>query len=267
MESFWSLELVRPYLEAGVPVLMDRPGGYSLRRIRRLVELAARHGSPLMVTDNHEHHAEVDLMVSAAAGLGRLLGVAADCMNDRQVSHFSMHCIHGWYMLFPVLAGKVRRVRTFVASEAAFAPLTLMECENEDGSRFPAVLHRQEPPHRGWFKLLGEHGVHQGTILPPPSYRAGARRRPAGSGELESQKRLLTDFSLPPLIRFEEMIETRKMPQSGERIIEKTRVFLAMFKSLREGGTQVEVGRLEEDWTAPNPYPGFFPEGYFPAVV
>ena len=74
---------------------------------------------------------------------------------------------------------------------------------------------------------------------------------------------MLTDFSTPVMTRFERMIETRRMPQSYEQIVEKVQVFLASFRSLLEGGRAVDVASLDPLWTAPNPYPGYFAEGYF----
>ena len=265
MGAFWSLELVRPYIEAGIPIYMDRPGAYSLTRIRELTELAARHNCPLMVTNNHENNHIVDLLAAAARDLDPLMGVMADSLSDRERRYFPWHCIHGWYMLYPVLAGKVRRVRTYVAAEAPFSPMSIMDCQNADGSRFTAVLARQASVHRGWVKLLGRAASYEGTVLPPFSYRQRNKRGRAAHADDtgEWNNYLLTDFSLPVITKFEAMIRTRRMPQTAAQIAEKVQVFLAMYKSLVENGAEVELARLPEDWTAPNPFPGYFPDGYF----
>lgn len=264
--SFWAFELVRPYLEARIPVYIDRPGAYSVLQLRKLVELAAKHDCPLMVSNNHENNRTVDLLVERARALGPLTGLFADSLTDRTMLHFSMHCIHGWFMLYPVLAGMVRRVRTHLASEGFPSPVTLMECENPDRSAFMAVLERHRSVHRGYVKIFGREGCCEGTVYPPATYKL---RQPLARDQLandtaEAWNYLLTDFSLPVMTKFERMIETRRMPQTYDQIREKVQVFLASFRSLLEAGKAVEVASLDPHWTAPNPYPGYFPDGYFP---
>jgi len=110
------------------------------------------------------------------------------------------------------------------------------------------------------------NSCYQGTVLPRGSYRRGkAAESDVGIRQIERQITQM-DFFLPAVLKFEEMIKTRKMPQTYDQIVEKTQVFLAMFQSLMEGGREIEVAWLDEDWTAPNPFPGFFPDGYFPKV-
>jgi len=263
--SFWASELVRPYVEAKMPVYIDRPGAYSLARIRSLTDLAAKHDCPLMVSNNHENSGTVDLLKARVDALGPLTGMFADSLTDREMRFFSMHCIHGWFMIYPLLVGKVRRVRTFMADDSYPSPLSLMECENSDGSRFAAVLMRHRNVHRGYVKLFGRDASYEGTVYPPAHYQL---KRTLSKQELvrdakESWQYLLTNFSLPAMSKFELAIETRRMPQTYAQIVEKVQVFLAMHKSLLDGGAAVDLDRLDPQWTSPNPYPGYFPDGYF----
>lgn len=264
--SFWASELVQPYLEAGTPVYIDRPGAYSLEGIRRLTETAEKHNCPLMVSNNHENTRVVELLQARAKQLSPLTGFLADSLTDRQMLYFSMHCIHGWFMIYPILAGMVRTARTFLASDDFSSPVTLFECENPDRSRFTAVLQRHRSLHRGFVKMFGRSGAHEGTVLEPADYsleRSLNREQLVGDTQ-RWRDYLLTDFSLPVMRKFEAMIESRKMPQSYEQINEKVQVFLASFRSLLEDGRTIEVASLDPKWTAPNPYAGYFPEGYFP---
>lgn len=263
--SFWAFELVRPYLEARIPVYIDRPGAYSLAGIRRLTELAASNNCVLLVSNNHENNETVDLLKARSEALGPLTGLLADSLTDRELRLFSMHCIHGWYMLYPLLAGKVRRVRTFNAVESNAAPLSLMECENADRSTFTAALIRQRNIHRGYVKLFGREESYEGTVYPPPHYQLKQRlsKQELARDTKEAWQYLLTNFSLPAMSKFELAIETGRTPQTYAQIIEKVQVFLAMYKSLLEGGAAVELDRLDAEWTAPNPHPGYFPDRYF----
>jgi CheY-like chemotaxis protein len=264
--SFWASELVRPYMDAGIPVYIDRPGAYSVARIRDLTARAAKHDCPLMITNNHENTRAVELLQMRARRLSPLTGLIADSLTDRQMLYFSMHCIHGWYMLYPLLAGMVKATRTYLASDDFASPVTLFECENPDGSPFTAILQRHRVVHRGYVKLFGKSASLEGTLYEPADYslEQALNREQLVRDTQQAKDYLLTDFSLPVIRKLEVMIETRKMPQTYEQINEKVQVFLASFRSLLEDGRRVEVASLDPSWTAPNPYPDYFPENFFP---
>ena len=46
----WHHKLARPYIEAGIPVYLSRPFAFSLRDIDDILELAAKHNTPIMAT-------------------------------------------------------------------------------------------------------------------------------------------------------------------------------------------------------------------------
>jgi len=271
--SYWSYELTRPYLESGAVVFVDRPGAYSVARARRMLEAAARHKAVVYWGNLHECHPSVLLMAGRARHLAPLAGVVADCLTDPEPRFYSLHCVHGIYMLYPLLEGMVRRVRTFYADEPSFSPVTLLECENADKSAFVAALHRQgidnvahegmkrvnQPReralHRGWLKIFGRHAAGEESVRPPASYgQNDSIRLPAD---------VSVYFSLPALAAFERTLATHTLLQSEEQLLGKLRVFLASWKSLLEGGSTVEVAGLRDDWSGPNPYPDYFGSGYF----
>jgi len=60
------------------------------------------------------------------------------------------------------------------------------------------------------------------------------------------------------------MVETRKMPQTHEFILDKTRTFLTGFYSHCEmNGRMVTCADLPEDWRAPEREPGRIPGEVF----
>jgi predicted dehydrogenase len=276
MASYWSLELVRPYLEAGAVVFVDRPGAYSIARARRMLELAARSNAVVYWGNLHESHPAIRLMSLRAGLLAPLAGVTADCLTDPHSRFYSLHGVHGIYMLCAVLPGTIRRVRSFFTREAVFSPVSVLECENPDGSAFTALVHRQgvdpvghegiepasEPreraPHRGWLKIYGRNGAREEAVRPPVGYSHGGLSVSV-PGEIAAY------FSLPALAEFERVLVTRKPPQAPELLLGKLRVFLASWTSLVEQGAAVGIAGLSDEWTGPNPYPAYFPEGYFPA--
>ena len=60
------------------------------------------------------------------------------------------------------------------------------------------------------------------------------------------------------------MFETREMQWSYDYILNKTRIFLAGFKShLEHNGAMVNAADVPDDWEAPCPYPDWLDESMF----
>jgi len=60
------------------------------------------------------------------------------------------------------------------------------------------------------------------------------------------------------------MFETRKMQWSYDYILQKTKIFLAAFKShVDHGGAMYRVDDLPEDWRPPSPRPNWIDEAIF----
>lgn len=257
--SFWTYELVAPYIEAGIPVLIDRPGAYSIAGMKKLLSASERCHCPIMVTDNHEHVEAVSILRGEIERVGPLTGVFADNPMDN-MKDFPMHGIHGCYLLYNILGGDVRRVN--LQAPDWNSPCALMTFEHNPqpgGHIFYASLLLRNYPHRAWVKIYGKRGSLSQEITREPCYMKGFRR-----GEGPAWWDMEYHFFLPPLLKFQKMVETGKMPQTPEQILEKTRIFLSGYKSfIDHGGAPVNVKDLPDEWTAPNPYPGYFPDGYF----
>src|SRR5437016_3645549 len=52
----WQHLLAKPYVEAGIPTYLSRPFSYRLRDIDFILNLAAKHSTPLMATSVQEHY-------------------------------------------------------------------------------------------------------------------------------------------------------------------------------------------------------------------
>jgi hypothetical protein len=288
--SFWSVELVRPFLEAGAAALIDRPGAYSMKGARELIAAARKGRGVVYWGNNHEGHNATESLAWRSQALAPIHGILADSLADPEPRFYSMHCLHGVYMLCTLINGMVRRVRTFVASEDVFAPTTIFECENRDGSPFYATLARhgvdnvrhdnlkplpharEGAAHRGYLKVYGRGDAIEETLQPPLTYRRtkGSDVSPGPvpgqffDGHGSPPVNHAAQFTLPAVLKLASMLETRKSPQSEEQLLGKLRVFLASWKSLLEGGRVQDVATLPEDWTGPNPYPEYL-RGYFNA--
>jgi len=68
----------------------------------------------------------------------------------------------------------------------------------------------------------------------------------------------------PTVIQMQRLFETRKMIWDYDYILEKTRIFLAGFKShLEHNGGFVKPDDVPEDWEAPCPFPDWINEDIF----
>lgn len=257
--SYWTYELLLPYLEAGIPALIDRPGAYSLAGIKKLLAASERYGAPIMVTDSHEHVEAVSILREEMKRIGPLKGVVADnpMINMRD---FPMHGIHGWYLLYGILGGDVRRVSAQAPDWENRGAVMLFEYNPQPGGEvFYTALHQHVYGHRSWIKLYGKNSFFSQEVVREPRYMDAYRQ-----GEGDVWRDLEWHFFLPGLLKFQKMVETRKMPQTHGQILEKTKIFLAMYKSfIDHKGAPVLVEDLPDDWTAPNPHPGYYPDGYF----
>src|SRR5262249_15578632 len=76
----------------------------------------------------------------------------------------------------------------------------------------------------------------------------------------------VTECWAPTIWAYQRMCIYREMPESLESIVEKTRVFLAGWRSVLNGGKVVRPEEVPDDWESPvdlpsrpgDPYPGMF---------
>ncbi|MFC1539413.1 hypothetical protein ACFL6H_08310, partial [Candidatus Latescibacterota bacterium] len=70
--------------------------------------------------------------------------------------------------------------------------------------------------------------------------------------------------NFPTVFYMQRMFETGEMPFSYDDILKMNRIFLAAFKShVEDNGQMVAVDTLQDDWTAPTPYPNWIDEKIF----
>ncbi len=56
--KWWHL-LTKPYLEAGIPYFINRPFSLSMKHAREIIEMAKKHNTPILCTDDREYIKEV----------------------------------------------------------------------------------------------------------------------------------------------------------------------------------------------------------------
>jgi len=228
------VELARPYLEAGTPMFINRPFAMNLADAHQIIELARRHDAPIMCGSTFEFAPEIEHIKQRVAECAPLSGyTVANSMSD-----YATHGVHGLMFAHACVGGGIRSVSYQTPDWHMPNGILVIEHEPRDGGKPFYGCVQEITGTWGWIRVFGKSGFEQSVL-------SGAY------------------FWLPLLLEMQRMFQTREMPQPYETILEKTKVFLAGFKSHVEcGGAPVRLDEIG-DWTAPRLNPDPYPEGFF----
>ena len=229
-------ELAKPYLEAGVPIFINRPFALNLEDAQYMIDLAKKHDTPIMSGSSFEYAPEVAHIKREAEDVRPISGyTAANSMSD-----YATHGIHGLFFAYACLGGGVRSVSYLTPDWKTPHGIVVIEYEGrEDGKPFYGCV-QEITGTWGWIRIFGSKGRTFEQFI--------------GSGPF---------FWVSMLLEMQKMFETREMPESYDAIYEKTQIFLAGFKShLACKGAPVALSGIG-NWRAPLLNPDPYPEGYF----
>ncbi len=257
----WNQDLVRPYLEAGMPIFVNRPFASSLAKARDMIETARRHGAPLMCGSSLEYVQAVDSVRTAIPELGELTGYVA----DNAMSDYATHGVHGIYFVHACIGGGVKSV-SYQAEDwrRPNGLMTFRHAGRDGGADFWGALQQGYRSGSAWIKVAGRGSTKRGDgHMNDVSFERQMDWPREGRGPV-------TDSAiwLPMLHAMQYMIETGEMPESYESIHEKTEMFIGGFYSLLEkNGAPVSVEAIPPAWECPNDSrpmnPDRFPRGMF----
>ena len=223
--------LARPYLEAGVPILINRPFAFCLEDAREILELAEKHNTPVMSGSSFEYVKEVGVIRKQLESAGQIRGYVA----DNGTSEYAWHGVHGLFMAYACLGGGVARVAhvNHNREDPNSIGVLALEYEGRDGG--PPFYGLLQPTGRqAWIKVYVDGGVIEQTLW----WEGSPWDRD-------------TFLWLPMLLRMQDMFENGNMPEPYENILEKTLIWLAGFKShLEHGGAPVALSEIG-DWRVP----------------
>lgn len=235
--------LARPYIEAKIPCFINRPFALSLKDAREMIDLAKKHGTPLMCGSSFEYVKEVGIVRSKVKAIEPITGY----LVDNSMSDYATHGIHGLYFAYACIGGGVEKVSYLTKDWRNPNGVVVLEHSPRAGSEGPFYGCIQEIAGAGtnaWIKVYGRGFVEQFC------WWEG------------SPKDRETFLWLPMLLEMERMFRTGKMPEPYESLYEKTKIFLAGFKShLEKGGAPVALSEIG-DWRAPLLGPPRYPEDF-----
>ncbi len=235
----WFPQLTKPYLEAGIPSLINRPFALSLKDANEMIERSKKYNTPIFVPSAFESRMEV---VRQKYNLGKLReeGAKIQGVFQNNISHeYAAHGCHGIYNIHEVLEPEVKSagLQTDNVWRDYHTAMMTMRC-GQKGAYDYFVSIKMGGTHRSMGSQL---------IITDKGDLYEHYERAGGFYEQ------LRFHNYPGLFNFTVFVETRKMPQTHEHILAKTKTLLTGFYSnLEKDGQMVNITDLPETWRAPD---------------
>jgi len=230
----WNHILHEPYLQAGLPNLINRPYANSLSKARKMIDMAQRHNATLLVPSSHEHNEAIARAKAWATGKKIICYGATNSFDD-----YPTHGVHGVYMVCKAIAEAGNPVVSVAyRTPSWYSPPGVLTYEHmdKDGRLFYGNLHQ----------VSGSWGTV--NIHTPEAYGGESFPIRTGTGYPFNK----TEIWAPTIWAFQNMALYGEMPQTFDEIYHKTAVFLAGWKSvLEENGGPVYLKDIPEDWESP----------------
>ncbi|MFC1693574.1 Gfo/Idh/MocA family oxidoreductase [Candidatus Latescibacterota bacterium] len=238
----WQNKLARPYIEAGIPTYLSRPFAYSLRDIDEILDLAAKHNTPILATDLYEHIYGTRLLKSNLKNVGEIECVHGTCLTVDYPALF-----HTQFMILKIFGFDVRQVSVITDNPLESSYLVGNYLFNGWEGQKPFLCSMTKTSGDLYtFYVTGTEGIETARI----------------SQILDRKDDLLTHH-IPLLIAMQRTFEG-KIYEPFDNIRRKTEIFLTGFYSaLERGGAPVDVGIVPPDWRARPAQPDWIDESMF----
>jgi hypothetical protein len=264
-ECKWWPQLTKPYLEAGIPCVINRPFAYSMKDAKTIIETAKKNNTPILNVDEREYLQQTTVGRYKVEDLLRAKNNIIGVHSTNAAGEWSQHGVHGLYFLLGILGLDVEtagyqadgwwsEITPTSKSIQHFGQLTLQY----RGIKVEGVGEQKEPflvsQFQNWPKADNVLRIYHNSGWWDTDH-------PSTSENIYTREYF---FFFPTVLAMQEMFETRKMYRSYEYILKRTQIFLTAFKShLEHNGALIRVDDLPEDWEAPSPYPDWIDESIF----
>jgi hypothetical protein len=231
--------LARPFLEAGIPTMVNRPFATSMAKGREMVELAEKHAAALLTFSTWEFSESIGDLRAKANELPAINGyVAHNSMSD-----YYTHGLHGVWYIHAALRDEMVKGRGRVTGASYHTRdwrrpggLITFEHETPDGPHYyGSLMMPSGADAQAYLRIFGGHsGDAEGKIPGRPGF---FQYNTWNAAQLALQ----------------EMFETGVSPQTGQHLLDKLEMFLLPFYSVLErGGSMVRPQEIA-DWELPRP--------------
>ncbi|MBT4485336.1 MAG: hypothetical protein HOC71_16840, partial [Candidatus Latescibacteria bacterium] len=196
----WNHIIHEPYLEAGLPNLINRPFANSLEKSEQITSMAKKYNAPILVPSSHEHNDDISRAKAWATGKKIICYNATNSFDD-----YPTHGIHGVYMVHKAIAEAGNPVVSVAyRTKSWYSPPGILtyEHENVDGNHFYGNLHQ----------VSGSWGTVQ--IHTSEAYGGESFNIRTGTGYPFNK----TNIWAPTIWAFQRMAMFGEMPQTYEQI-------------------------------------------------
>ncbi len=222
--------MAKPFLEAGVPTFVNRPCSTSMEKARFLVQTAEKNKTPLMCGSTWEYTESCGDVRASLASVPEIKGYFA----YNSMSDFYTHGVHGIYYIHSCLKDEIKKGRGKAVAASYMTP----DWKNCNG----VVTFEHETPQGPFYGSLhepcGAGHAYINVICTYPFVVQGNIPRTPGNFVFNTWNALQ--------LVIQQMFETKKSPEEGSDILEKTAMFLMAFRShLERKGAPVRREELE----------------------
>ena len=230
----WNHIIHEPYLEAGLPNLINRPFANSLAKGDKMIEMARKHKAPILVPSSFEHTHPMVQAKTWAKDKKITCYNATDSSDD-----YSTHGIHGVYLVCRAIAeagNPVVSVAQHAKNWHSSPAVVTYEHQAPDGRTFMGTLH------------LGPFGLGCIRIHTEDEYGGKGFQIDQGIGYPYNK----TQLWAPTIWEFESLARGNEPSQSLEQIEHKHKAYMAGFWSiLKKEGKPMRLDEVPADWEAP----------------
>ena len=239
----WLPQLTKPYLEAGMPFLIERPMALSMREANEIIERSKKYDAPIYVPSAFETRLETirtrARLRTMIEGGARIHGVLA----SQNASDYPAHGTHGIYRLHHILEPDVKAVGLQTESWWGARMLMNWRCAQKNGPDYYVTLQLLNECRTLIFTSAGT--LEEFIDLTTPEQDFYTRNK---------------WHNYPNMYEFAKMVETRKMPQSHDKILAKTKTLLTgWYSHLEKNGEMVACSDFPTDWRGPDRFPESMP--------
>ncbi len=236
----WQHLLLRPYIQAGIPSFLQRHWSNTLVHMDEMLDLAAKHSTPVMATVPFEHNDQGSIAVRQLTSAGEVLGAFATAEIPDE-PHF-----HIPYLMMKILGYDVASISMNADDVRKTGFLSVDYYYPGTDKRKPFVLSMQGAGTDLFsFNILCK----QGEV---------STRIPAGSDAI-------TRF-FPQLKDIQRSFERRALYQPLEVMRKKFQCLqTAYYSQMERNGAPVKVGTVPADWAIPAWKPGAYSAADFKA--
>ncbi len=230
----WNHILHRPYLEAGLPNLINRPLSNSIAKAEEMVAVAKKHGATILTPSAFEHNSTMSAAKAWVRDKKVLCYNATNSFDD-----YPTHGIHGLYMIYRAIV-------------EAGNPVESVAFRAEKWHKGPGVMtfEHRDASGRPFFGTLHQAATSLGTlrVFTPGDQRGEGFHIRIGSEEPYSK----TELWAPTVWAFQRMARHGEMAQTFDQLLDRHRAFMAGWRSiLVEDGRPVRLDAVPADWQSP----------------